>query len=222
MKLSVVTGSSDFRIQPPSGGCVLKLTASPFIFLSFIQPPSGGCVLKQYHSKNDVLNRVQPPSGGCVLKQSDNINHADCVFQPPSGGCVLKLVENEAFGLTAAPAAFRRLCVETHYLNRFLAIQGNQPPSGGCVLKRAMVRARALLKAQPPSGGCVLKPFRFVAVKAKSNQPPSGGCVLKQSLHHQPHYGSFPAAFRRLCVETNRYQTCALSQRASRLQAAVC
>ena len=142
------------------------------------------------------------------------------------------------------PAAFRRLCVETirRTSQKFRSRQPpsggcvlklsdpiwppddtkSQPPSGGCVLKRAMVRARALLKAQPPSGGCVLKPFRFVAVKAKSNQPPSGGCVLKQSLHHQPHYGSFPAAFRRLCVETNRYQTCALSQRASRLQAAVC
>ena len=35
------------RIQPPSGGCVLKPLTSIF-FLPYIpQPPSGGCVLKQ-------------------------------------------------------------------------------------------------------------------------------------------------------------------------------
>ena len=34
-------------MQPPSGGCVLKLLILPGFSLSYLQPPSGGCVLKQ-------------------------------------------------------------------------------------------------------------------------------------------------------------------------------
>ena len=55
----------------------------------------------------------QPPSGGCVLKLPLAIRIYAARYQPPSGGCVLKLV---IFGNTlpaGAPAAFRRLCVET-------------------------------------------------------------------------------------------------------------
>ena len=37
----------------------------------------------------------------------------DMVAQPPSGGCVLKLVKAAATAVVRAPAAFRRLCVET-------------------------------------------------------------------------------------------------------------
>ena len=57
---------------------------------------------------------------------------------------------------------------------------------------------------------------------AKSDQPPSGGCVLK---HHQS-FGNqvfqIPAAFRRLCVETNAEAGITAIKAASRLQAAVC
>ncbi|OFT23269.1 hypothetical protein HMPREF3066_06255 [Neisseria sp. HMSC03D10] len=34
--------------------------------------------------------------------------------QPPSGGCVLKLIIMQKFYKFIKPAAFRRLCVETH------------------------------------------------------------------------------------------------------------
>ena len=34
-------------IQPPSGGCVLKLGYATVFLRELIQPPSGGCVLKQ-------------------------------------------------------------------------------------------------------------------------------------------------------------------------------
>ena len=40
--------------------------------------------------------------------------------------------------------------------------------------------------------GCILIP----------PQPPSGGCVLKQHNRHTSGFEDFPAAFRRLCVET--------------------
>ncbi len=33
-------------MQPPSGGCVLKLEKIKALFVSTSQPPSGGCVLK--------------------------------------------------------------------------------------------------------------------------------------------------------------------------------
>ena len=55
---------------------------------------------------------------------------------------------------------------------------------------------------QPPSGGCVLKPHRFADFGALHFQPPSGGCVLKQYEKGDEVPAEFPAAFRRLCVET--------------------
>ena len=41
------------EIQPPSGGCVLKLGLLPYLCAVLCQPPSGGCVLKRcvYYSK---------------------------------------------------------------------------------------------------------------------------------------------------------------------------
>ena len=54
------------------------------------------------------------------------------------------------------PAAFRRLCVETHRLGGIVAAK-IQPPSGGCVLKQNRVKKMAEIDFQPPSGGCVLK-----------------------------------------------------------------
>ena len=35
-----------------------------------LQPPSGGCVLKLKHGWLVCLDKSQPPSGGCVLKLS--------------------------------------------------------------------------------------------------------------------------------------------------------
>ena len=58
------------------------------------------------------------------------------------------------------PAAFRRLCVETtisftpNYLERY------QPPSGGCVLKLSCNQCLNQAFVQPPSGGCVLKHYQ--------------------------------------------------------------
>ena len=56
--------------QPPSGGCVLKLTGQNVIIVIDHQPPSGGCVLKLMNIDLSVQIKRQPPSGGCVLKPS--------------------------------------------------------------------------------------------------------------------------------------------------------
>ena len=98
--------------QPPSGGCVLKLCL--FGFASSVKP--------------------QPPSGGCVLKPALEQGVDGNGFQPPSGGCVLKHGAGKRGSSKHRPAAFGRLCVETHY-KWDLGLSVRQPPSGGCVLK---------------------------------------------------------------------------------------
>ena len=45
------------------------------------------------------------------------------IAQPPSGGCVLKLLYRRKFPLKIGPAAFRRLCVETVYAKRVMALR---------------------------------------------------------------------------------------------------
>ena len=60
-----------------------------------------------------TFRRVQPPSGGCVLKQPIVKNDGSLDDQPPSGGCVLKRPAAAENINLVAPAAFRRLCVET-------------------------------------------------------------------------------------------------------------
>ena len=93
-RLCVETLGFDFAAlsdcQPPSGGCVLKLS----LFISscgkICQPPSGGCVLKQDPIPLIRAILTQPPSGGCVLKLAENIARHCAKNQPPSGGCVLK------------------------------------------------------------------------------------------------------------------------------------
>ena len=142
--------------QPPSGGCVLKLSAArkpapttpPAAFGRLCvetnrkirsrsnrpQPPSGGCVLKHAFGGDCPQSALQPPSGGCVLKLIFRHFVGGYYIQPPSGGCVLKLVNQSQCLLMIKPAAFGRLCVETGYVGQNLHCR-TQPPSGGCVLK---------------------------------------------------------------------------------------
>ena len=59
------------------------------------------------------------------------------------------------------------------------------------------------INLQPPSGGCVLKQIMDNDYAGAEVQPPSGGCVLKHEMVHLWQHEFGPAAFRRLCVETN-------------------
>ena len=77
-----------------------------------------------------------------------------------------------------APAAFRRLCVETQKTAGTPYVSA-QPPLGGCVLKHRIGDDSDEVAGQPPLGGCVLKQFGFVEDDFERHQPPLGGCVLK-------------------------------------------
>ena len=165
-------------------------------------PPAafGRLCVETFASENRSDVSAQPPSGGCVLKQIITGVQALSRNQPPSGGCVLK----------------------QGYRNGDRKPYGHQPPSGGCVLKPSRDNVIIVFDNQPPSGGCVLKPSSCARMKTVLIQPPSGGCVLKRDGRQLLFGGAPPAAFGRLCVETNNppaYLTVALT---SRLRAAVC
>ena len=73
------------------------------------------------------------------------------------------------------------------------------------MLKHYHQTARHLFFFQPPSGGCVLKLGCLPACPYRHGQPPSGGCVLKLWTRQAKLPKNIPAAFGRLCVETNNY-----------------
>ena len=142
--------------------------------------------------------------------------------QPPSGGCVLKQDKDFLRRSGLAPAAFRRLCVETGLNNR-KRNRFYQPPSGGCVLKppKRWYSARSI-KPAAFRRLCVETHTLTGLVSAIQRQPPSGGCVLKHAVFFGGQIDKGPAAFRRLCVETWRIPFLPSAGRPSRLQAAVC
>ena len=82
----------------------------------------------------------------------------------------------------SSPAAFRRLCVETH--NEEEALVKAEPAAFRrlCV-ETIRLKQRGRLKTdQPPLGGCVLKLSSSILLDTSTSQPPLGGCVLKQRL----------------------------------------
>ena len=59
-------------MQPPSGGCVLKLIFNQDYNGVFAQPPSGGCVLKQLKMANAFAQKKAAAFGRlCVETRSD-------------------------------------------------------------------------------------------------------------------------------------------------------
>ena len=84
-----------------------------------MQPPSGGCVLKLVGFQQNGSRISQPPSGGCVLKLFKFGCQISAAEQPPSGGCVLKPPATTTFRCRINAAAFGRLCVETVAVERF-------------------------------------------------------------------------------------------------------
>ena len=51
---------------------MLKRDIKNNVYYGGIQPPSGGCVLKLILLVSWVGKSNQPPSGGCVLKRAEN------------------------------------------------------------------------------------------------------------------------------------------------------
>ena len=99
---------------------------------------------------------------------------------------------------------------------------GNQPPSGGCVLKHDKSMEQESNVNQPPSGGCVLKPA-LVFVHCRPTSPAAFGrlCVETEGKKDFVRIKK-PAAFGRLCVETHKEKSIAKYKVTSRLRAAVC
>ena len=100
------------RVQPPSGGCVLK----QFLSLArsddfYVQPPSGGCVLKRHITKAaDLYRRPAAFRRLCVETTSSISRICEKNSQPPSGGCVLKHYEQAAEYLSAASRLQAAVC----------------------------------------------------------------------------------------------------------------
>ena len=98
-----------------------------------MQPPSGGCVLKLLTVHQLVFVLSAAFGRLCVETVRSSIYwRSEC--QPPSGGCVLKPFLMGFFAVLSLTAAFGRLCVETQN-QLFQTTPNPQPPSGGCVLK---------------------------------------------------------------------------------------
>ena len=141
--------------QPPSGGCVLKLSAARKPAPTTPPAAFGRLCVETNRKIRSRSNRPQPPSGGCVLKPITADAFGNGLVQPPSGGCVLK----HAFGGDCPQSAL-------------------QPPSGGCVLKLIFRHFVGGYYIQPPSGGCVLKQ-RCAQAASAGGQPAAFGrlCV---------------------------------------------
>ena len=105
------------ELQPPSGGCVLKLLI--LSVLNGIRMPAafGRLCVETYEGLSVATEGIQPPSGGCVLKHLYRLLLTLNLIQPPSGGCVLKHPNRAVVPLG----------------------KGTQPPSGGCVLKQNVI-----------------------------------------------------------------------------------
>ena len=77
-----------------------------------------------------------------------------------------------------------------------------QPPLGGCVLKQAPRINGGQLDIQPPLGGCVLKLFTRIGTRLM-REPAAFRRLCVETNHFFISSGArLPAAFRRLCVET--------------------
>ena len=128
-RLCVETISKGYSLcvamQPPSGGCVLKLWHNLLIRNCYQQPPSGGCVLKHHYGFRKKYPQLQPPSGGCVLKLFLRTPPSRLLAAAAFGRlCVETLGYFKKVGIKSA-AAFGRLCVETtlYLLNVFAKLR---------------------------------------------------------------------------------------------------
>ena len=105
--------TDDPMLQPPSGGCVLKLaTCSPCRRQRIAAAFGRLCVETQLKTLGVEFGE-QPPSGGCVLKPALEDLETAWLSQPPSGDCVLKQLYRLIEQFVCLAAAFGRLCVET-------------------------------------------------------------------------------------------------------------
>ena len=144
-------------MQPPSGGCVLKLHRlecwaycprshlrvavcwNPILSDNIGKIPRSHLRVAVCWNINDWWwarkKTTQPPPGGCVLKPERKWQVYLELSQPPPGGCVLKQNVLFEFHYLSQCSHLRvAVCWNSLWLVK-LAIGLLQPPSGGCVLK---------------------------------------------------------------------------------------
>ena len=80
----------------------------------FVQPPSGGCVLKLLVIVESMIRQSQPPSGGCVLKPPPPPPPPADELPAAFRRLCVETKKKSVVGFAPEPAAFRRLCVETN------------------------------------------------------------------------------------------------------------
>ena len=78
-----------------------------------LQPPSGGCVLKLLKQYAFIRSFAQPPSGGCVLKQGYQVAGIGNERPAAFGRLCVETAAPSWLAVAGSPAAFGRLCVET-------------------------------------------------------------------------------------------------------------
>ena len=118
--------------------------------------------------------------------------------------------------LREAPAAFRRLCVET----RTFWHATNCPKPAAfrrlCVETKMEQQIEAYNKPAAFRRLCV-ETVKVTVAEYFDFQPPLGGCVLKLTNHVGLSMNKMPAAFRRLCVETSQQTFVIENRNSSRL-----
>ena len=78
-----------------------------------LQPPSGGCVLKHRNPRQTNRSSVAATFGWLCVETCVAMADATSLKQPPSGGCVLKPVVFALHPSHNRAATFGWLCVET-------------------------------------------------------------------------------------------------------------
>ena len=102
-----------YILQPPSGGCVLKLKT--FVKISGrLKPAAFGRLCVETFLTTKPLQWLNPAAFGRLCVETLRLlKYLEQKSQPPSGGCVLKPFCACRACCPSLPAAFGRLCVET-------------------------------------------------------------------------------------------------------------
>ena len=171
-------------MQPPSGGCVLKLLQVSIITM-MLRAATFGWLCVETVANIIWTAHMQAATFGWLCVETFHTNDHNFTIYNSSHlrvavcwniGTEIKRIKKKSSHL--------RVAVCWNYsLGTWYSHTDEQPPSGGCVLKHAWNAWLRLRNKQPPSGGCVLK----LCVRIKT---------MKKLL---------AATFGWLCVETSRF-----------------
>ena len=128
--------TAQWAVQPPSGGCVLKLVHRQCCHPLSL-PAAFGRLCVETNFRCTKAHAVYPAAFRRLCVETHQSSRGQRIHEPAAFRrlCV-ETGKRTKPDFNYYPAAFRRLCVETSsYLN--CLPHSCQPPSGGCVLKRS-------------------------------------------------------------------------------------